>query len=86
MSKTLYGHHIETIKGEDYVLHKDYTELQDKLESIINQLEELDDKLFATWQETYDHDQLTRFKCEDMLFLIEQVKKDIKKILKGDNK
>ena len=30
MSRTLYGHHIETIKGEDYILHKDYTELQNK--------------------------------------------------------
>lgn len=30
MSRTLYGHHIENIKGEDYVLHKDYTELQNK--------------------------------------------------------
>lgn len=84
MSKTLYGHHIKTIKGEDYVLFEDYIELQNKLESITNQLEKIDDKLFATWQSTYDHDQLTRFKCEDMLFLIEQIKKDIKNILKGE--
>lgn len=38
MSKTWYGHHIETIKGEDYVLHKDYTELQNKLDNEIERL------------------------------------------------
>lgn len=54
MSKTWYGHHIETIKGEDYVLHKDYTELQNKLDkeierlnNIINELEKyIDDNYF----------------------------------------
>lgn len=43
MSKTWYGHHIETIKGEDYVLHKDYTEIQDKLykcEKVLDKIKE----------------------------------------------
>ena len=42
MAKTWYGHHIETIKGENYVLLKDYNELDkkvDKLNYIINELE-----------------------------------------------
>jgi DNA repair exonuclease SbcCD ATPase subunit len=41
MSKTWYGHHIETIKGEDYVLHKDYNELQNKLEKEIKELRDI---------------------------------------------
>lgn len=52
MSKTWYGHHIETIKGEDYVLHKDYTEIQDKLyksEKILDKIKEyvLNNKLIG---------------------------------------
>ena len=42
MSKTWYGHHIETIKGDDYVLFKDYLKLDkeiDRLNNIINELE-----------------------------------------------
>ena len=42
MSKTWYGHHIENIKGEDYVLFKDYLELDkeiERLNNIINELE-----------------------------------------------
>ena len=42
MAKTWYGHHIETIKGEDYVLHKDYTELQNELDKYKNIVEELE--------------------------------------------
>lgn len=38
MSVTKYRHHIDTIKGEDYVLHKDYTELMNNLEKEIDRL------------------------------------------------
>lgn len=34
MAKTWYGHHIENIKGEDYVLFKDYLELDKEIERL----------------------------------------------------
>ncbi|MBR4178058.1 MAG: hypothetical protein IKR57_01760 [Bacilli bacterium] len=40
MSKTLYGHHIETIKGDDYVLFEDYTELQDRIDKAVEYIED----------------------------------------------
>ena len=36
MSKTWYGHYIENIKGEDYVLFKDYLELDKEIERLNN--------------------------------------------------
>jgi hypothetical protein len=42
VSKTWYGHNVENIKGEDYVLFKDYLELDkeiERLNNIINELE-----------------------------------------------
>ena len=38
MSKTWYGHHIENIKGEDYVLFKDYLELEQRIDKAIEHL------------------------------------------------
>ena len=46
MSKTWYGHHIETIKGEDYVLFKDYLEL----EKLCDKYEEEHKTTFKIWQ------------------------------------
>lgn len=55
MSVTKYRHHIDTIKGEDYVLHKDYTELMENLEQKIERLNNIIDGL-EKWlkQETID--------------------------------
>lgn len=48
-----------------------------------NIIDELDDKLCSTWQLYYDHSRLTTFKCEDMLYLIEQIRKDINELKEG---
>jgi len=45
MAKTWYGHHIDTIKGEDYVLFKDYLELNKELERLNNIINELEKTL-----------------------------------------
>lgn len=42
MAKTWYGHHIENIKGEDYVLFKDYLELDKEIERLNNIIDELE--------------------------------------------
>ena len=41
MSKTWYGHHIETIKGDDYVLFKDYLELDKTIEEKDKEIQRL---------------------------------------------
>lgn len=41
MSKSWYGHHIETIKGTDYIEYKDYL----KLDKIIDKQKEVLDKI-----------------------------------------
>jgi len=57
--------------------------LQEENERLNNIIEELDSKLCSTWQLYYDHSRLTSFKCEDMLYLIEQIRKDIEKLKEG---
>lgn len=64
MSKTWYGHHIETIKGEDYVLHKDYTELQNKLDNEIERLNNIINEYENMKKELLDyiyHNEYCRF-------------------------
>lgn len=56
MSKTWYGHHIETIKGEDYVLHKDYTELQNKLDNEIDRLNNIINGMEKFFEYEYDNE------------------------------
>ena len=56
---------------------------QDKVDRLNNIIDELDNKLCSTWQLYYDHSRLTTFKCEDMLYLIEQIRKDIEKLKEG---
>ncbi len=38
MSKTWFGHHIENIKGDDYVLFTDYVELEQKIDNLQQEL------------------------------------------------
>lgn len=81
MSKTWYGHYIETLKGEDYVLHKDYTELQNKLEKEIERLNNIIDEL-EKWIDKNKQYQVISERCivwEDKLI-------DKLNELKGDNK
>jgi len=54
-----------------------------EIERLNNIINELDDKLCSTWQLYYDHSRLTTFKCEDMLYLIEQIRKDINELKEG---
>lgn len=64
MSKSWYGHHIETIKGDDYVLFKDYLEL-DKMIKIMEKYLEL------IYDIGYDCDGLT--KTEDLFKLVDEL-------------
>lgn len=45
MSKTWNGYRIYTIKGEDYVLHKDHTEIQNDYENLLKAVSEFEDYL-----------------------------------------
>ena len=54
-----------------------------EIERLNNIIERIDSKLCSTWQLYYDHSRLTPFKCEDMLDLIEQIRKDIKELKEG---
>lgn len=60
MSVTKYRHHIDTINGEDYVLHKDYTELMENLEQEIEKLNKenkiLKETLYTIWNKEIDID------------------------------
>ena len=47
MSKTWFGHYIENIKGDDYVLFTDYVELEQKIDSLNNEL----DQYKNNWEE-----------------------------------
>lgn len=49
MSRTWYGHYIMPIKGEDYVLFKDYLELDKK----IDQLKKQNNDLRRIYRNTY---------------------------------
>lgn len=77
MSKTWYGHHIETIKGEDYVLHKDYTELQNKLDKEIERLNniinELEDMIVIKLQRDY-HEYDYRINTGDLEEIYDRLK------------
>ena len=46
VSKTWYGHHIETIKGEDYVLFKNYLELDKEIEKLTAESTEWESKCY----------------------------------------
>ena len=47
MSKTWFGHHIENIKGDDYVLFTDYVELEQKIDNLQQEL----DQYKNNWEE-----------------------------------
>lgn len=47
MSKTWFGHYIENIKGDDYVLFTDYVELEQKIDRLNNEL----DQYKNNWEE-----------------------------------
>ena len=70
------------IKGL-YDLSANIIEKDKEIERLNNIIDEIDNKLCSTWQSYYDHSRLTTFKCEDMLYLIEQIRKDINE-LKGE--
>ena len=54
-----------------------------EIERLNNIINKIDNKLCSTWQSYYDHSRLTTFKCEDMLYLIEQIRKDINDLKEG---
>jgi len=85
MSRTLYGHYIATIKGDDYILHKDYTELQNKYykqKEVLDKIKEYIENN-SLYEEEYDYD------YEENIHLSgiddTQAKKDILKILEEIN-
>ena len=45
MSKTWNGYRIYTIKGEDYVLHRDHTEIQNDYENLLKTVSKFEDYL-----------------------------------------
>ena len=47
MSKTWFGHYIENIKGDDYVLFTDYVELEQKIDGLNKEL----DQYKNNWEE-----------------------------------
>ena len=51
MSKTWFGHYIENIKGDDYVLFTDYVELEQKIDRLNNEL----DQYKNNWEELKEH-------------------------------
>ena len=78
MSKTWFGHYIENIKGDDYVLFTDYVELEQKIDRLNNELdqyknnwEELKKWLEQEWLEWKDcEDTMTKnFATEDKTIL-----------------
>ena len=55
MSKTWYGHHIDTIKGNDYVLFKDYLELDKTIEEKDKEITRLNNIIYELekWLEEF---------------------------------
>ena len=76
MSKTWYGHHIETLKGEDYVLHKDYTELQNKLDKEISRLNNIIDEL-SKWLIIKSKDNYKYTEYDEVLDKLNELKGEI---------
>ena len=60
MSKTWYGHHIDTIKGNDYVLFKDkeierLTAESTEWESKCYKYQDIIDELEKSWKKQQEH-------------------------------
>ena len=72
---------LEIIEIKDDIIFKQLKEIE-RLNNIIN---ELDNKLCSTWQLYYDHYKFSDFKCNDILLLIEQIRKDIKELKENNN-
>ena len=73
MSKTWYGHHIETIKGEDYVLFKNYLELDKEIEKLTAESTEWESKCYDLQEELEGYKQ----ERENLFASIERIQKEI---------
>jgi len=83
VSKTWYGHHIDTIKGTDYVLFKDYLELDKEIERLNNIINELEKYLEEI------KDRVIMYGIDDDTYKTTNLYRDIKnkiKELKGSDK